>query len=190
MEIIIQDKEAFKHYLADRNILWEIYFKRVLKAFVLRCFLAIIFFVIANSPSQQSSETEYNIYLIIAIIYTALITITFLSVIRSKSKFMAEASRVGTISFGQINEAMTRMNDESVYFKTPVWTMEFKWAIFANYSLYKDYLILSIGQMGMNAVVIDKTIMPEASFRELMSFVSSKIKEKKIYTNPLQMFSN
>ena len=52
-------------------------------------------------------------------------------------------------------------------------------AFFCNYSIFENYLFLHTSDSLFTAVLIDKRLISENEFQELMGFVGQRLKEKK-----------
>jgi hypothetical protein len=53
MEIIIRDTQAFRHHLEERNILWELFFKRTIKIYFIQYILGLLLLAIGLSPFNK-----------------------------------------------------------------------------------------------------------------------------------------
>jgi hypothetical protein len=77
------------------------------------------------------------------------------------------------------NENLTRLTDESFAYESQILKMEVKWKFFCNYSIFGDYLFLYTTDSLFTAVIINKRLISENEFQELMAFVRERLKEKK-----------
>jgi hypothetical protein len=165
MDIVIHDTQAFKHYLEEKNTLWEIYHKRILRFTILQYIIGLILVAIGfalfrlNSNGKISEDQHsfpgfqylMNIMVNMPIAYILFLTLGFINLRKPRSKLMDDASRFGKIVFSRVNESTVTISEESIQFKNPVSTVEMKWAAFSSYALIKGNLILTVSEIGMNS---------------------------------------
>jgi hypothetical protein len=196
MEIIIQDKNAFQHTIEGRLVLWQIYFKKNIKTYLIQCVLGIFLLILGLPPLNTSvSETEYvnnmthqsettyhrntvNFVGAIAIAYIFLLIVSFITFWKRKKAFLSEAKRLGKLTFNRVNESTLTIGDEGIVYQTPTSRTDCNWIIFSHFSLYKDYLLLNLDQSGLQAYLINKHLLSEKEFQDLLIFVRQKLRQK------------
>ncbi|MDP9229760.1 MAG: hypothetical protein M3O67_03685, partial [Bacteroidota bacterium] len=70
-------------------------------------------------------------------------------------------------------------NDEIVTYKSFLSNNEIKWAAFSNYTFYKNYLFLNSKDIFLSSIAIDKRLINETQFSELLTLTKQRLIEKK-----------
>lgn len=196
MEMIILDKNASEHYLQEKKVLWQIYFARFRKTYLIQYGVGIILLIIAFSPLNTSiSKTEYinnvthqsettyhhdtvNFIGAMGIVYIIMVSISLIRLIRSRKDFMDEAGAHARKHFKQTNESTIIIRDESLIYESPVQKTELKWIVFSNYSQFGNHLLLNLDHDGRTTFAINKELLSVDSFQELLNFIRQKIRAK------------
>lgn len=196
MEIIIHDKNAFQHTLDERSNLWRMQFKKYIKAYLIQCSLGVFLLGIGLPLNTSVSETTYvnnithqnettyqrypvNFVGAFGIAYVFWSTISLIKVRVRKKTFFSETERMARLIFNQVNESILTINDKGIVYQTPATRSDCNWNILSHFSLYKDYLLLNIDQSGHQGFTVNRHLISEKEFQDLVIFVRQKLTQKK-----------
>jgi hypothetical protein len=194
MEITIKDTNAYQHSIENDLLLWRLHFKKSIRLILLQyaigIFLLVFGFLTFGEPNKTTytnnstgyhsvSHTNYHLTESMGIVYILLVSMNLILLFRKKSIFLENGRETSKLYFTLNNESLTRLTDESFAYESQILKMEVKWEFFCNYSIFGNYLFLHANDSLFTAVLIDKRMISENQFQELMVFVGQRLKEKK-----------
>lgn len=71
-------------------------------------------------------------------------------------------------------------SDESIKYWDKEKNLEFKWSVFTNYSIYKEYLILTINNSLIEAYIFEKKESDIDEYNKIFEITKSKLEYKKL----------
>jgi hypothetical protein len=198
MEIVIQDKKAYQHFMEERNIAWQLIVKRVRKIFLIQYGIGILLTIIGFSPIYDTvNKTEYvnnithenktiyehsssNLVGAFGLAYIVMNSVFLIGLFRRKEVFLDEAGLRGRKFFKQSNETTFIFRDENIIHESDLAKSIYKWEMFSSLFLYKDFIFLNIDKAGANGLAIKRELISEESYHELINFIKQKMPEKKV----------
>ncbi len=126
------------------------------------------------------SEGKFNPFIIVTLIF-AFITIFLLHIlISSKNKFKTKIQDLAKKYEDLKLVGKYEISNEGIDYSDNEKTMNLKWTVFKHFVIYKEYLIISVGETVENSFFFSKHEMPADTFESLLSLVKSKLPQRTI----------
>lgn len=198
MDIVIHDKKAYQHFMEERKIAWQLIVRRNRKIFLIQYGIGILFTIIGFSPIYNNvNKTEYvnnithenktiyehssfNLVGAFGIAYIVLTSTLLIGQFRRKEAFLDEAGLRGRRFFKQSNETTLIFREENIIHESDLAKSIYKWEMFSSLFLYRNFIFLNIDKAGANGLAINRELISEESYQELLNFIKQKMPEKKI----------
>lgn len=187
MDIKINNTNAAQICLDQNKALWDIFtknhFKRLI--FPLTFSLLLIAFGLFDFNNNDKvvtmgNTTYYNFHLSLSIGIVFLVTtlMSLIRLVREKSIFFQKVNRLALGHSQNSNTITIELSENSVKYQSHELTQEMKWSVFSNYKVYKNYIILTVESYILASVIVDKRLISENEYSELINFIKTKLTEK------------
>lgn len=190
MEIILKDDNAKETYAAKESIVWKLHSKKYVKFILLNYLIGLILLLIGilifndyNYKSEyhnyQTSEyhvtyVNYHMHLtiLIGIVFVLSASLNLYYHIKGKNDFFRKINESKTKLF---KEVIIQISDGGISYKSFLLESEMKWTFFSMYKIYDNFLFLYSNDALMNSICIDKNLMSEEEFSQVMSFIKNRL---------------
>lgn len=109
------------------------------------------------------------------------LTIFFIYIrIYSNNKYKRDVKEIAEKLESEIMHCYYEFTNDSFKYCDEEKNFEFKWSLFTNYSIFKDYLILILNNSLTNTYLFDKKELDLIDYNRLLEIVESKLEYKKI----------
>jgi hypothetical protein len=197
MDLVINDGNSYQNFLTEKRIFWNIIYKKAQKILFIQFGIGILLLIIGFSPLNTSetkierinnithqSETTYqhetiNFVGTLGIAFILLGIFSAFSLRKQKEKLMDETSRVGKLYFKNSNESAIKINDEGISFENSAVKRTYRWYVFSGFFQFDDYITLSLDSDGLNNLFINRELVSDEIFQNLVNFLRLKIPEKR-----------
>lgn len=198
MEIIIRDTNAFRNYIESNGIVFQLNAKKTFRSYLILYVIGILLVLLGFSNISSSeissdytnyltkehtvTKKHYPINVFGSLGFGLLAVSTYFLILNKtgKSRYEEGVSRLGKLTYSIENLKTTIIRDDSISVESPITKFIYKWIIFNSYSLYKNYLILNIGETVAEYILVNKNLIPDETYQELMDFIKTRMKEKRI----------
>jgi len=186
MEITIKNSETSKTILEESKVKWKFFMRRTMWAIIIP-FAGGISFLIPEftGTNQMTTKTngnaiiyDYHIDLAIGVGFIMLAALYSFNLLISKISFFDRAHILSNKHKLFSDESILYVTDECIKYEDFELKQEIKWSFFSHYKLYKNYLFLIIIETPLSAFLIDRRLLSEKDFSELLAFVRTRLVKK------------
>jgi hypothetical protein len=187
MNIKINNSNAAQSCLDQNKALWHLLIKDHLKRLLVPLIVSLSLIAFGLYDFNESGIvvtmgkiTHYNfhLFLSIGIVLLVIVLLTLIKLIKEKSMFFQKVNRLALGHSQNSNTITIDLTENSVKFQSHELTREMKWTVFSNYKVYKNYVILLVESYIVGPIVIDKRLISENEYSELINFIKTKLTEK------------
>ena len=167
-----------ENFIRLSNILLEIHWKKFRKQLNGIAIASITFLVLGFLVRTQSEP--FNPFLLFGIVFSIISIFWFLTLLLSKSS-LSRKIKITAQRYDEIKMDCTyEFSDDSVKYWDKEKHFDFKWTVFTDYSVYKNYLIIKLNTALTNPFIFEKTDSDFTDYNRILELVKTKIEYKEI----------
>lgn len=115
-----------------------------------------------------------SIFFDFGVIFIGIAIMTILSMSTAKKNFKHDVHLLAYKYSQGDNNVQIKINDSYILLKSAELTKEMKWSYFRNYAIFENYIFI-ISSSLYDSIAIDKKLLTENEYSELVSFLNTKL---------------
>jgi len=132
-----------------------------------------------NFTTENTTNYDYHISLGLGIGFMLLAVYFVYMIYRQKSKFFLSIAKIYARHRQFSNHFSIKINNDHICYRDFELIREQKWSMFSHYMTYKGDLLLFEDDFYISSIVIQKVRLSDKEYSDLISFVKSKLPQKK-----------
>lgn len=169
------DKQDF---IRAMRIKWEIHWLKNRRQLINYSIVSVIILSIGIIALIEEGTTNPFVFLGIGftVVTLLLVYVRILSKRQYSRKVEEVANKFDTVKM----DCSYEFSDESIKYWDSEKTLDFKWTVFTNYSIYKNYLILILNNSLIESYVFEKKEPDLDEYDKILEIAKSKLEFKEI----------
>ncbi|MFV0431987.1 MAG: hypothetical protein ACK5MJ_07440 [Alphaproteobacteria bacterium] len=159
-------------------IKWQIHWLRNRKQLVNYLILSITILGIGIVARTEEEPTNPFLFLGFGFFVATLLFVYFR--IYSKKRYSKKIREIADRFDSQKMDCTYEFSDESVKYWDKEKHLEFKWSVFTSYSIYKDYLVLTLNNLLIESYIFEKRQSDIDDYNKILEFAKSKLQYKEL----------
>ena len=186
MKIEIIDNNAFQSIEETNSVIWKMYYNKRIKTLLKQLIICLIILTVGiltygrferYTAPDKTIYYDLHIYLSLGIIYSISLLLSFRMLLRQKKMHFKNAKETALRNTYGSNQITITIDEETIKYTNASLKKETKWVLYSKYKVYENILFL----YGIDEIsfTIEKKLLSESDFNELMNFIKNKIVETK-----------
>lgn len=170
MEIKVKISNAAQDYVDQNDVLWKLQTKKNSRIYIL-LIIGVASFIFGLFDNSTVFGTRLLMDFGIILIIVSIMILYTISV--QKTHFKTAVLITARKYHQENNEALIEINPNFIKFTDYQLTKEMKWGMFSSYTIFENYIFISQNLLN-SSVILDKRLISENEYSELISFLKSK----------------
>ena len=165
-------------FIRGSLIKWEFHWRKNRKQLINCSITSIIILLIGILPRNENEPTNPVMFIGIglSIITLLLIYVRVSSKQRYTRKLKETAERFDMVKM----DCSYEFSDESIKYCDKEKKLEFSWSVFTGYTIYKNYLIIILGDSLIQYYIFEKKETDIDEYNKILEIVESNLENKKL----------
>jgi len=141
--------------------------------------IASITFLFLGFLVRTQSE-PFNPFILIGIVFSVLTAFFYFILISAKKSYSRQIKIIAEKLNEQKMDCTYELSDDSLKYWDKEKHFDFKWTVFAHYSIYKNYLLIGLGHPAFNPFIFEEKDSENNDYNRILDLVKTKLEYKEI----------
>lgn len=165
-------------FIRAQSIKWELHGLKTrnrIKNYAIASMLLLLLGVLSRTDEEPT-----NPFLNIGLLFFAFTLILAFSLYISKRNYKSKIETLADDFEKRQMDCTYEFSEESIKYWDKEKRLEFNWSVFTSYSIYKDYLVLTLRNSLIESYIFEKKESDIEDYNRILEFAQSKLEFKKI----------
>ena len=169
------DKQSF---IRIQLVRWEIHWLKNRRHIINYSRTSLI--LILLSILTRTKEEPWNPFVLLTIAFISLTLLLLYFRVFSKHKFTKNIKEMAERFESVKMDCVYEFSEDSIKYWDKEKSMDFKWSVFSNYSIYKNYIILLLNNSPFESYIFEEKDSECNEYFKILEFVKSKLEFKEM----------
>lgn len=171
-------KRIDKDHIAEALFVWKLSNHKFQKDTIIISFMCIFFLVLGIIRTNRYGSF-WNPWSSLGMAFAFIAVFLGIDMYNRKQKVISKAKKCIDISLKSDTSIELLFTDNLMSIRDSESYVEFKWAVFSEYQLYQNYLLVFAKSSGLSVIQIDKNKLSGDTWDTAVNFIANKLPVKK-----------